>query len=114
MEDKIKKVENEQDNKGHFVNINGHFWDIKFVNSGDEYLKSERLGWTDTYNRVIRIDKSLDNESSRIVLIHELTHAFLDSQGRGRQDNFTQEELADFIGWNFDEITSILLEVLNK
>ena len=114
MEDKIKKVENEQDNKGHFVKINGHEWDVKFVNSEDEYLNNERLGWTDTYNRVIRIDKSLDNESRKIVLAHELTHAFLDSQGRGRQDNFTQEEMADFIAWNFNEISRLLEELENE
>ena len=112
MEDKIKTAKNiGPDNKGHFVKINGHCWDVKFVNSEDEYLKGKRLGWTDTYNRVIRIDKSLDNESIKIVLIHELTHAILDSQGRGRQDNFSQEDVADFVSWNLDELSRLLEEL---
>lgn len=57
--------------------------------------------------RVIKIRNDLDNIATRTIIMHEITHALLGTQGRVYQQKFSVEELCEFIAYRFPELTHI-------
>lgn len=67
-------------------------YDLKLVEIADN-----RVGSIYYLQKEIVIDRSLDFEAFKIVLIHELTHAYLESTGQGHTDSFSQEAICDLV-----------------
>jgi Zn-dependent peptidase ImmA (M78 family) len=72
-------------------------------------------------NQTICINKYISDEKLRITLIHELTHAYIDTMYRGvlvsRDDSFNEEEVAHFFGMYGSiivaEANRLFIEILN-
>ena len=73
-------------------NINGYLWKIIFVETSALEYDNTRLndndGYCDFNNFTIYIRNELCSEAKEKVLIHEITHAYLDTQGRVYQEEF--------------------------
>lgn len=58
----------------------------------------------------------MSKEEIKLILTHELVHAFLGMGGRAYEENISTESVCEFIAWNIDEIIKsrdkILKEVL--
>lgn len=96
------------------ININGIDWTVEFVDETDPDLGNHTyIGRTTEWKQRIVVDKSISHQVKREVLIHELTHATLVSQGRYFQQNFTLEDMCEFVGFNADKIIEMADYVMN-
>lgn len=86
------------------ININGIDWNIEFEDESDPDLGTEYIGRTVQWKQRIVVNKTVTPQIMREVLIHELTHATLASQGRYFQQQFTTEDVCEFVGFNADNI----------
>ena len=86
------------------IKINGIDWLVEFVNEEDEDLGTDQVGRTLQWKQRIVVNKTTSRQIMREVLIHELTHATLASQGRYFQQQFTTEDVCEFVGFNADNI----------
>ena len=97
----------------HFIKIKigKRNWEVRFVPK-DTLDNSYGTCWS--LKRTIDIEDNLDYEETKIILGHELTHAFLTQFGQGYNNAIDREYIAEFIGWNIDEIMSIRNQVLKE
>lgn len=83
------------------LKINNNTYKIYFVDKNNEKLLMEdeeyHSGTTYFKEKEIYIDKTLNCDSLRYTIIHELTHAYLDSYGF-LQVYFNDEIIADLFG----------------
>lgn len=82
------------------LEINNNTYRIYFVESDDENLLLEdtyHSGITNFQTKSIYIDKYLNEDSMKYTIIHELTHAYLDSYGFLQVD-LNDEIVADIFG----------------
>jgi len=82
---------------------------VKFIpNEGNKTI----LGQTFDASKKISIveNPDINPKYARQLLIHELTHAFVDELGFGSQSVWTNEQLAEFMAVNAERI----IEVANK
>lgn len=86
------------------ININGIDWNVEFEDEYDPDLGTEYIGRTIQWKQRIVINKTISRQIMREVLIHELTHATLASQGRYFQNEFSVEDVCEFVGFNADSI----------
>lgn len=91
------------------ITINGYPWEVRFVPK--EELSEATDGNTDFNGRVINIRDDLDAITTLVVIRHELTHAYLCSEGRYPLKSMTQEELCEFIAWHAPLITDAAEEI---
>ena len=93
------------------VKINNNNYDICFVNPNDENLKMSdgeyHSGVTDFITKTIYISNVLIDDSLRYTIIHELTHAMIDSYGFLQVD-WDDEIVADFVGNYLPNIINLL------
>lgn len=91
--------------------IGNHNWEIRFVPS--KFMPVEK-SWGFTYfqRKTIDIDDSLDYENAELTIAHEITHAVLMAHGRGYQQRFNQEEVCEFVSWNFQEIYNLVKTIM--
>lgn len=87
------------------VKIGNHKWSIRFL--PPDLMRENEYGTCWSLKRAIDIDASLDKEEAKIILGHELSHAFLTVAGKLHNKQFDEEEVCDFITWNIDQIMSI-------
>lgn len=99
------------------IKINNNTYKIFEVEANDEELKMEdgeyHTGVTDFHKKEIYIANNLNQDCKRYTLIHELTHALIDSYGFMQVD-WNDEIVADFVGNYFVNICNILDEMHNK
>lgn len=101
-----------------FVPIRNNLYTIELVNKNSEHLISndpniEILGRTLCLEDHIYIRNDLSLQRLLSVIIHEITHAFVDAYGfAGR--NYTEEELCTFLETYASDIVSIANTVLKE
>ena len=103
------------------LQINNNCYKILFVKPKDKRLEIEendyRNGMTDFVKKEIYINKKLKWNSLKYTIMHELTHAYLDSYGFLQVD-FTDEIVADIFGNYFinifNDYNKILMYYYNK
>lgn len=92
------------------IKINNRKWEVRFINSSD--MRDGDIGTCWSYKRSIDIDNSLEKEETKIILTHELAHAFLASCGDVHQEQYNEEKVCDFVAWNVDELISVRDKVM--
>lgn len=85
------------------ITINNFNWNVSFVQSFDK----EKFGTTRHLTQEIQVLDSLSREETRRTLIHELTHAFINSHGFGQIDEWDTEVVCDFISTYADSIVRL-------
>ena len=94
------------------IKINNRKWEVRFIDPSD--MRDGDIGTCWSYKRSIDIDNTLEREEARIILAHELAHAFLASGGDIHQDQYNEEKVCDFVAWNIDEIMCIRDKVIAR
>lgn len=94
------------------VKINKFTYEIlETENKEDERLKLNdgyATGITKCNAQQIIIFNALPEERFRLVLIHELTHAFIDAYGFwAHSEKFSHEDIAEFVSTYADDIVAI-------
>ena len=92
------------------VKIYDYTWSIRFLKP--ELMRENEYGTCWTIKRAIDIDDSLTYEEARLILGHELAHAFVAVAGKLHENDFSEEEVCDFIAWNMDAIIRIRDKIL--
>ena len=93
------------------IEINNVKWDFRFVD--ETCLPSGYHGDVSLEILAIRVLKTLPLERQRYIIMHELTHALLESQGRHYcYQNLTEEEVCEFMAWNADVIVNLTNYIL--
>lgn len=90
--------------------INGYTWESRFVPA--EELTEATDGNTDYNKLTISIRDDLNADVTLVIIRHELTHAFLCSEGRYPLKSMTQEELCEWVGWHAEQITILAANIL--
>lgn len=97
------------------IKINNNKYDIYFVKSDDDRLLMEdgeyHCGITNFIQKEIYIREGLCEDSLQYTLIHEITHAFIESYGF-LQVCFNDEIVADFVANNAITILNIVNKIL--
>lgn len=92
-------------------------WQINLVDGYDENLLMEdghyHCGITDNFRKKIYINKDLDKQTFDNVVLHELTHAFIESYGF-LQVKWEDENVADFVAYYSFEIAEKYDEVIKE
>lgn len=97
------------------VKINGINWTVEFVDETDPDLENHTyIGRTIQWKQRIVVDKNVSFQMKREVLIHELTHATLACQGRYYQNDFTVEDVCEFVGFNLDPILEMVNYIIRE
>lgn len=99
--------------------INSHEWNVSAVKPNDPRLLKngqQLAGCAMAYTREICINGALKNEYFRQVLIHELTHAYLDETDISDEtrQTFSEEELASFNEHNAEAIVKTADEIVKR
>lgn len=94
------------------VKIGSRVWSIRFL--PENLMRENEYGTCWSLKRAIDIDASLDYEEAKIILGHELSHAYLASYGKLHNKTFDEEELCDFITWNIDEIIKVRDKIMKE
>lgn len=85
------------------MKINNLNWNIKLTTDFDETL----FGRTDYDSLTIYISNKVCKQTKEITLKHELTHAFFHSYGFMFKDNFTREDVCEFVSHNLETLLSL-------
>lgn len=90
------------------LKINNITWDIKFT----EDIEEGFFGYTNVYKLKIGIRSDMALDVVRTTIIHELIHAMIFSYGfiKAQPEDellFSEEQVADFIAMNLDEINKL-------
>jgi Zn-dependent peptidase ImmA (M78 family) len=85
------------------MKINNLEWQIKTTTDFNEDL----FGRTDYDTLTIYISAKTCEQTQQVTLIHELIHAFLHSYGFMYKDNFTREDICEFVAHNLDAICEL-------
>lgn len=85
------------------MKINNLEWQIKATTDFDENL----FGRTDYDTLTIYISVRTCQQTQCCSLIHELTHAYLHSYGFMFKDNFTREDICEFVSHNLHTIVEL-------
>ena len=91
------------------VKINNHQWTIQFVSRDDPSLIKDNgilcEGVSRLYERKISIRDDCTPDLTEQLLVHELTHAFLDETDISQpREEYNEEEVATFNELNADAI----------
>lgn len=106
-----------QNNK---VNILGEEWTIQKVNAGEDPILKTADGYTDYTNRTITVENMEQSADSlkdlkvyeRVVIRHEVLHAFLDEAGLRQNSGWARnEEMIDFFAIQFPKLAKIFNEL---
>lgn len=103
------------------VKINGLLYEIIEELDGDKVFADKefegkphvmRLGLTEYREQKIYLYKDMSEERKRSVLIHELTHAFIEAYGF-YQNEFNEEQLCEFMAIYSNKINKICNKYFN-
>ena len=99
------------------IELNENKYQIKIVNSNDENLLMEdgdyHFGVTDFNKKIIYIADNLSNSAFKYTLLHEITHAVIDSFGF-LQVEWNDEIVADFMANYLTMITDKYNLIMEK
>ncbi len=87
------------------LNIGNYKWELKFV-PPEEIPECDGRTFYNDFRILVRND--LGRIPARLVIIHEIVHAILGTQGRVYQKEFGVEEVCEFIAWKLPEINAIM------
>ena len=83
-------------------------YNLVITDDYESFIKNDGLFGEIIYdNLTIYIKDSLCDESKRRVIIHELTHALLNSQGRLYNNNWDREDLCEMFAWNAELLVKL-------
>lgn len=80
--------------------INGLVWTIETRSATDAALISDGAmirGITQCGKQLILLSGDLDQRTARLVILHELVHAYLWSTQARMPDEYTEEEVCEFV-----------------
>ena len=80
------------------IEINGFRWNVNFVKKNDKELDGA-WGICLNYKQTILVCKDLHPQLIYECLIHEITHAWLMTSGRGGKIKMETEEICEFMGF---------------
>ena len=90
--------------------IYGYEWEVAFVDKDDPLLNgSDGKTWYNDSKIVVR--KDMNPQIVKATIIHELTHAVLEIQGRVYQMKFGREDVCEFMGFCGEMIIGIANEL---
>ena len=92
------------------VKIGAHLWSIRFMEP--HLMRPDDNGTCWTNRKCIDIDNTMDKTETKLILMHEIVHAFLGTEGRVYQKDFDDESICEIIAWNIDEMISVRDKVL--
>lgn len=95
------------------VDIRSRKWSIRIVPRHLMPVEGAD-GFCHEHRCAIDIVDDLEPQAMKIVLTHELTHAFLTMAGCFEENAFKQEYVCDFVAWNVDELIKTRDEVLEE
>ena len=84
----------------------GYEWEIAFVDKDDPILCGSD-GKTLYNDTKIVVREDMNPQIVKSTIIHELTHAVLEIQGRVYQRKFDREDVCEFIGFCGETIVSL-------
>lgn len=90
--------------------INGQMYSIYKVMDGDRKLQVdgvEHLGVIDFTQNTIYLNWEISPDIRDRILLHELTHAVINSCGMQARDTFTQEDVCEIMAHHADNICEI-------
>ena len=93
------------------VKIGNQNWTIEEVDGADSRLVVNDtccLGVTYYKEQKIYLCHGMEEDGKRQTLGHELAHAFIYATQVGNKENYTHEELCDFVGIYQDDIHKIV------
>ena len=88
-------------------------WVFEFVKFIPNEGNKTTLGQTfDASKKITMLENpDINPKYARQLLIHELTHAFIDELGFGSQSTWTNEQLAEFMAVNAERIIESAYEI---
>lgn len=92
------------------MKINNLEWQIKATTDFDENL----FGRTDYDTLTIYISVRTCIQTQRVSLLHEITHAFLHSYGFMFKDNFTREDICEFVSHNLETLGELYCGAIHE
>jgi len=99
------------------LQINNFEYELYFVDWDDEHLKIDdndyRSGMTYFKEKEIYIANNLKNDSYKYTLMHELTHAIIDSYGF-LQVEWNDEIVADFMAIYKNILNELIEKVIDE
>ena len=91
--------------------INNYNWTIKI---DCEKMDNDYLGLTRNSDYTIMINSDCSDQARSHALIHELTHAFMYSNGMMCRDTYSNEDVCEFIACHISSIMKTYKEVMDK
>ena len=88
------------------MTINSIDWTVRF----DDNLSENTLGQTNYDTLTIMIRSQSNEQNTKRTLLHEIVHAYLYSFGFGPKEQFSVEEVCDFIGSNASNLMNLIEE----
>lgn len=98
-----------------YVDINKLKWTIKEVETRSAELVvdgSQCYGTCKYYTQEIFLDETLTNDKKIKTLKHELTHAFINCYLLEQQENYSEEQLCEFVATYSEHINEIANDYL--
>lgn len=90
------------------IKVNDVTYQLVITDQYDSFIKNDGLFGEIVYDTLtIYIKDSLCDESKRRVMIHELCHALLNSQGRLYSNSFDREDLCEMFAWNAETLINL-------
>ena len=90
------------------------YW-VHITDDNPNFLNNKtECGYTDYLMMEIYIRKSMSKQTIFETIIHELTHAYLNCQGRNTQNRFDVEELCEFVGFCAPKIVEQARQVMEE
>ena len=101
------------------ITINNLNYKVMLVDPDNKEIRSEdanriNLGKTDCLNQTIYIRNDLNYNRRLSVIIHELTHAFIDAYGFVDIHNWSEEQVCTFNETYASNIVSLANMLLNE
>lgn len=105
------------DNPKYLTLTPGNTWRVLEVPGSDSMLlvgDTRCRGTTHYYHQSIYLDEGMLPNDKRRTLMHELSHAFLYLTQLNSKDNYTEEELCEFVSIYGDYIHKLADEYFDK
>ena len=92
----------------------GFEWEVAFVDKDDPVLCGSSDGKTLYNDAKIVVRNDMNPQIIKSTLIHELTHAVFEIQGRVYQRKFDREDVCEFMGFCGETIIEIANAILKE
>ena len=86
------------------IRIGLYNWEILLVDK-KELEGNDGICKPNEFQILVRDD--LNETATHLIIMHEVVHALLDTQGRCYQKDFNLEEICEFVAWKLPELMEI-------